>query len=42
MDVCVHRPGLSRTAVDGCGNTATEVTVTVTWKVDTEAPVHYS
>ena len=38
MDVCVHRPGLSVLLTD-VGNTATEVTVTVTWKVDTEAPV---
>ena len=40
VDGCMRSQTRTFSAVDGCGNTATEVTVTVTWKVDTEAPVN--
>jgi peptide methionine sulfoxide reductase MsrA len=36
---CYWSQSRTFSAVDSCGNTATPVTVTVTWKVDTQAPV---
>jgi len=37
-DGCMRSLTRTFTAVDDCGNEADEVSVTVTWKVDTEAP----
>ena len=38
VDGCMRSQTRTFSAVDGCGNTATEVTVTVTWKEDITGP----
>ena len=38
-DGCIYTQSWTATVTDACGNQATPVTITYTWKVDTEGPV---